>query len=46
MEQRGVFRIQRIYRVRTLETLIEIYGDFTCGGERLEIRGHPSAERA
>ena len=33
-------------RVRTLETLIEIYGDFTSGGERLEICGHPSAERA
>ena len=46
MEQRGVFRLQRIYRVRTLETLIEIYGDFTSGGECLEICRHPSAERA
>ena len=46
MEQRGVFRIQRIYGVRTLETLIEIYSDFTNGEDSLEVRGHPSAERA
>ena len=39
-------RLQMIYRVRTLETLIEIYGDFTCEGERLGICRHPSAERA
>ena len=26
--------------------LIEIYGDFTSGGERLKIRRHPTAERA
>ena len=26
--------------------LIEIYGDFTSGGECLEIRRHPTAERA
>ena len=45
MEQRGVFRLQRIYRVRTMETLIEIHGDFTCEGERLGICRHPSAER-
>ena len=46
MEQRGVFRIQRIYRARTLETLIEIYGDFKSGGECMEFCRHPSAERA